>query len=189
MAQRIIYPINEQEVNDGTSEDVPEHETQASPEQIYQDRLDNCRDAYGSDIQQTVWQLMGDIGPEHPFIQEKILYSLCWSSFNAPNYLDDQMIAVGKKRDNRFTNSAQGEIDQVQADRDTDYITRLGEDKIVWVMLQSLFVDMYNDHATSIGRPKYGEKKTYGGPTVNRKVITDLAATYGVIPKTNREAA
>ena len=43
MAQRIIYPINEQEVNDGTSEDVPEHETQASPEQVYQDRLPSYR--------------------------------------------------------------------------------------------------------------------------------------------------
>tara|TARA_R100001082_G_scaffold39995_1_gene21039 strand:- start:1901 stop:2482 length:582 start_codon:yes stop_codon:yes gene_type:complete len=170
-----------QEIEAVTTLDIPEHL------QTYNSRIEMARDEYANDIKEAIYSVLDAITEAHPFIQEKVLNSLCWAAHRQPDYLSSEIQKAVRERDGKFRSSNRGEIDQLNADSKTEYIERLGEDLIIWTMLQTELVTMFNEHTSTHNRPKWGEKKVAGGPTVSYKVITDLAATYGVVAKTTEE--
>ena len=160
-----------------------------TPEVTIEDRA-LLKDELATKVRDSIYQLLDAFESSHPFVRENLLRNLCWTTERQPLWIDEKMQTVMAEIQERWTNSPRAEIDMANRDRQLEYFEQLGEDKVVYVLLHSVFVEIFNEHAAAHDRAPYGKKKSMSTSSTNnadREYLEKLAATYGVIPKTTEE--
>jgi len=148
------------------------------------------RDELAVEVRDATTQLIDAFESTHPFVRENLLRQLCYTTERQPQWLDERMQTVMAQIQDRWTNSPRQEIDIANRDRQLEYFEQLGEDKMVYVLLHNVFVELFNEHAAAHDRPSYGSKNVKPKASTNTadtEYLQKLAATYGIIPKTTKE--
>jgi hypothetical protein len=147
------------------------------------ERINNMKeDDFFIDIKEATNKLLDAFGGSHPFVQENLLRQLCYTTEKQVDWLGGKMQEVVKQMQDRWENSAQQEIDTTARNRQLEYFEQLGEDKVINMLLHSLWKQFFNDHADATNRPKYGtSKKAPARSNQNdRDYVEALCAHFGV---------
>lgn len=147
------------------------------------ERINNMKgDDFFIDVKDATNKLLDAFGGSHPFVQENLLRQLCYTTEKQVDWLGGKIQEVVKQMQDRWANSAQQEIDITSRNRQLEYIEQLGEDKVLNMLLHSLWVEFFNAHADATNRPKYGtSKKNPARVSQNDKdYLKSLCDHYGV---------
>ena len=185
--------ITEAEVAEATGEDVvPANYEELS---LYERRFENIdsQDEFNERFATAVYEIIDICGSEHAFVANQILNTITYKMSNAPKaaqfYQEDLMARVKKKADEEWLNSRQNEIDSVKYEQQKEYYCTLGENKLLMERIHRLLIPIHDEHAAHFNFKPYGYRKT-APSKINKdmmKSFDQLAATYGVIPKTTEE--
>lgn len=147
------------------------------------ERINNMKgDDFFIDVKDATNKLLDAFGGSHPFVQENLLRQLCYTTEKQEGWLGGKIQEVVKQMQDRWENSAQQEIDRTSRNRQLEYIEQLGEDKVLNMLLHSLWVEFFNAHADATDRPKYGTSKKAPAKSNqdDRDYVDALCAHFGV---------